>query len=162
MSVVDQHIGKGMVGKVKGENVNFEKSGTASLQVTVTLTNGRRLRISEGMMAFANAEYLRPGDIIQFEFTDIEHGKYWKDKDGPTAAEVPTTDYMGIGELSVIEIGTFSDTPDEILIQAGRKQLTYTSRTVGIKTQEAPPPQKPADQQQQTGSKDSPFEEEGH
>lgn len=123
----------GMVGKVAAELTLFEESGTATKQVTLTMVSGHRVRIVEGMMAFANAECLRQGDIIEFTFSDILKGSYKAGKDTDKERDVQTLDLIGIGEVRILEVGAFSDVADKVLLDAGRKPLTYVERTVKAK-----------------------------
>ena len=149
------------VGAVQGSIVTFEQSGTSQKQVQLTLTSGRRVRVTEGQLAFANACYVRPGDEIEFTFQDIDHGKFIANKDTDREREVKTTDYVGIGEIKVLTVGSFSDEPEQVLKDAGRSCVTFTERTIPAK-QAAPPAPPKQEEAAAPVTGDSPFQAEGH
>ena len=155
-------VGTGMIGSVQATLTEFQESGLSQKQVQITMSSGHRIRVVEGMLAFANAECVRPGDIIEFEFQDIAKGSYKAGKDTERERDVQTLDFVGIGELKVSEIGAFSDVADENLIAAGRQPLEYKSRTVAARDTQAKPPTAPKGDENKTVTEESPFEEKGH
>lgn len=151
----------GIVGAVQGSIVTFEQSGTSQKQIQLTLTSGRRVRVLEGQLAFANACYVRPGDEVEFTFQDIDHGKFIANKDTDREREVKTIDYVGVGELKVLKVGAFSDEPEQVLKEAGRTCVTFTERTIPAKQAAPPAPPKQGEAAAPVEGS-SPFQAEGH
>lgn len=158
---IDTIVVEAMVSKVTGSISHFEKSGTSQKRVQIDFASGRRAFINEGMLAFANACHFRPGDIVSFNITGIKEGSFIMGKDTENERTIKTEEYVGIGEMKVVAIGQWSDTPDELLVKAGRTCVNFEERTIKAKNP-TPPVAPPVTDTASTVAGESPFQQEAH